>query len=268
VSLAKKIFNCRGCGARGDVIDLVKWLDNVDAIEAAQRLAIDTVNKSVNRQRGKPAKASNYEAEQHRKAAWLWSQRRPIVGTVAERYLRERRGYVGPLPPTLAFLPPHKSEHHPALIAAFALVGESEPSSLADPRNVDAIHLTLLRPDGSGKANVERPKLIVGSPLALSRKSRWDDYVGRPIVLAAPNDLMGIAVTEGIEDALSVYAATGLGVAGAAGFMPALAEAVPSYIDCVTIYAHADEAGQRRANALAERLHSRRFEVFIEGLGP
>jgi hypothetical protein len=37
-------------------------------------------------------------------------------------------------------------------------------------------------------------------------------------------------------------------------------------VDCVTIYAHGDEAGQRGANGLAERLHQRGFEIFIEGL--
>ena len=48
--------------------------------------------------------------------------------------------------------------------------------------------------------------------------------------------------------------------------MPALADAVPSYVDCITIYAHLDPAGQRGATAVAERLHQRGFEVFVEGL--
>jgi hypothetical protein len=77
---------------------------------------------------------------------------------------------------------------------------------LGAPRNVEVVHLTLLRSEGSGKAEVERPKLFVGSPTNL------------PIVLAPPNDLLGLAITEGIEDALTVHQATGLGAwaAGAA----------------------------------------------------
>jgi hypothetical protein len=48
--------------------------------------------------------------------------------------------------------------------------------------------------------------------------------------------------------------------------MAALADAAPRYIECVTIFAHADEAGQRGARALAQALHRRDFEVFVEGL--
>ena len=62
------------------------------------------------------------------------------------------------------------------------------------------VHITRLAADGSGKAGTDRDKFMRG----LAR--------GSPIVLAPPNDLLGLAITEGIEDALSVYAATGLGV--------------------------------------------------------
>ncbi|MBV9530401.1 MAG: hypothetical protein JO283_04875 [Bradyrhizobium sp.] len=50
-------------------------------------------------------------------AAWLWSQRRPIGGTIAERYLTTR-GISCPLPATLGFPPTRKPERHPAMIAA------------------------------------------------------------------------------------------------------------------------------------------------------
>ena len=92
------------------------------------------------------------------------------------------------------------------------------------------MHLTLLRPDGTGKAEVAKPKIIIGRPL------------GRPIVLAPANDLLGLAITGGIEDGLSVHMATGLGVwaAGNAPLMPSLAAAVAGYINCATIFAHDD----------------------------
>jgi DNA primase len=41
VSITKQIFNCRGCGAKGDVIDLVMHLDGADFIAAATTLAGD-----------------------------------------------------------------------------------------------------------------------------------------------------------------------------------------------------------------------------------
>jgi len=48
--------------------------------------------------------------------------------------------------------------------------------------------------------------------------------------------------------------------------MPALANAVPSWVETVTILAHADKAGQAGARKLAEALVSRDIEVFVEGL--
>src|SRR5215471_3009834 len=99
------------------------------------------------------ATPNDYGREQHRKAAWLWSQRKPIEKTIAERYLREARGITCALPPTLGYLPPSKPERHPAMVAAFGIADEIEPGVLAAPRNVEAVHLTLLAPDGSAKAN-------------------------------------------------------------------------------------------------------------------
>jgi hypothetical protein len=104
--------------------------------------------------------------------------------------------------------------------------------------------LVTLKIDGSGKAEVEHPKKIIGSPEDL------------PVAVSPVNDLLGLGVTEGLEDRLSVYQATGLGVwaAGGAGFMPKLAAMVPAYVEAVTIYAHSDQARQAGANALAHNL--------------
>jgi hypothetical protein len=120
---------------------------------------------------------------------------------------------------------------------------------------VRAVHITRLTPHGD-KADVEPVKIMLGAAM------------GMPIVLAPPNDLLGLAITEGVEDGLSVRTATRLGAwaAGAAGFMPALADAIPSYIEAVTIFGHDDSAGRRGALALAERLVARGIEVFVEGL--
>jgi hypothetical protein len=143
------------------------------------------------------------------------------------------------------------------MIAAFAPPDEPEWGVLGEPPNVEAVHLTLLRSDGGDKAELEHPKLFVGSPGNL------------PIVLAPPNDLLGLTVTEGIEDGLTAHQVTGRGAwaAGSAGRMPALAQTLPEYIESVTICAHADKAGQDGAFALAEALDRRGvLEVLIEGL--
>ena len=113
------------------------------------------------------------------------------------------------------------------------------------------MHVTRLAPDGTAKAGGEHDKITIGSPL------------GYPIVLAPPNDGLGLAITEGIEDGLSVYAATGLGVwaAGSAPYMPALADRVPAWIDCVTVVGDRDQDGVYYATKLASQLKARGFDT-------
>jgi hypothetical protein len=204
-----------------------------------------------------PPRAGTSDAQarqQGHKAAWIWSQRQPLHGTIAESYLREVRGITYELPPTLGFLPA-RDDYPPAMIAAFGLVDEPEPGRLAVPQNVEAVHLTRLKPDGSGKIDGSKAKIMLG-PVS-----------GKPIVLAPPNDLLGLAITEGIEDALSA-AQTGLGAwaAGSADHMPKLANVVPSYIEAVTIFAHFDNSGANAARTLAAALNAREIQTEIEGL--
>ena len=119
------------------------------------------------------------------------------------------------------------------------------------PHGVEAVHLTLLKPNGSGKADVKPSKIMLGSPGPL------------PIVLAPSNDQLGLAIAEGIEDALSLQMATGLGAwsAGAAGRLPGLSDAVPSYIEAVTIMVDDDPAGRRHSAELAARLRERGIDA-------
>jgi hypothetical protein len=198
-----------------------------------------------------PSADQDHAKRQLDKARWLWQRRKPMAGSPAERYLRVARHYRGFLP-GLGFLPASKPEHHPAMIAAFGLPDEPDPDvlSLRDTE-VRGVHLTLLRPDGSGKADTAPNKIIVGPSL------------GFPIVLAPINDGLGLAITEGVEDALSVHQATGLGVwaAGSASRLPALADVVPDYADCITIFGDADDAGQKGARELSERLTGRGLHV-------
>ena len=68
---------------------------------------------------------------------------------------------------------------------------------------------------------------------------------------------------------MTTHQATGLGAwaAGSAGRMPALADAIPSYVETVAIYGHADKAGQDGVHSLAAALYRRdSVEIFIEGL--
>ena len=199
--------------------------------------------------RNEPLHAGDNETARERaNAQWLWRQRQPIAGTIAQTYLREGRGYRGIIPPTLMYLPA-RGGYEPAPIAAFGLYSEPAPGALSiDAAAVKAVQLVKLKPDGSGKAGNEPNKIIIGK-----------GALGSPIVLAPPNDLLGLAICEGLEDALSIHEATGLGAwaSGGAGSMPALADTVPSYIDFVTIVADRDPDGIRGANGPSDGLRKR-----------
>ena len=91
-----------------------------------------------------------------------------------------------------------------------------------------------------------------------------------PMVLGPPNDLLGLAIAEGVEDALSVYQSTGLGTwaSGGASGLPALANVIPMYVECI-IFAHPDDkAGRDGARKLASALRAARTQitVAIEGI--
>jgi hypothetical protein len=236
-------FNCARCETQGYARD-----NSANPPHAA----------AIARAKAKAAKHERFvSAKRLSTARWSWGRRQPIAGTIAETYLREARGYQGPIPSTLSFLPA-SDDHAPAMIAAFGLADESEPGSisLAD-HAVRGVHVTKLAPDGSGKAGSDKDKIIIGKCL------------GSPIVLAPPNDLMGMAVTEGIENGLSMFVATGLGVwaAGAASRMPMLADTIPVYIDCVTVCADDDPTGLHNADELLERIRARGLhgDLFVAG---
>jgi hypothetical protein len=186
-------------------------------------------------------------------AKWLWQQREPAASSPVAIYLGAR-GYNGEIPATLGYLPAYRDYPH-AMIAAFGMAQEIEPGLLAPPEGVSAVHLTLLNAAGNDKAAVRPNKKVIG-PAG-----------GLPIVLTPPNDLLGLAICEGIEDALSAHQALGLGAwaAYSAGNMPKLAALVPAYVEAITIFAH-DDDGKLHALELADDLASRGFEVFVEGI--
>jgi putative DNA primase/helicase len=252
IHVKKQVWNCRGCAAGGDVIRFVQHLDGCDFATAIETLAGNTVRPAP---QTKPAPAQR-EEKPRASAAWLWSQRKPVTEDTPPRLYLRKREFTGPIPATLGYLPA-RDPHPAAMISAFGVADEPEPGILAAPKTVTGVHLTRLTGAGDKAPNADgKSKIMLGT------------CKGTPIVISPPNDLLGMAVTEGIEDGLTVYQATGLGVwaAGAAGFMPALAPLVPDYIEVVTVYAHDDKAGQRGAIELARALDARGVGVCIEGV--
>jgi hypothetical protein len=235
-------YHCARCGEQG-------WASNSEMPRSAAS-TVETAAIAAEVQRREEDEAR----ERLKVAIWVWRRRAPILGTAAETYLRDARGYNGRIPATLGFLQEF-GDHPPAMIAAFGIARETLPGEIViDDGAVRGVHLTKLKPDGSGKAGTDRDKIMIGKS------------VGFPIVLAPVNDGLGLAVAEGIEDALSLHEVTGLGAwaAGSASRLPVLAERIPSYVEIVSIAADDDDVGLENANRLGQIvLRSRECRILV-----
>jgi hypothetical protein len=182
------------------------------------------------------------DAKRAQQAQRLWTGAQPVADTVAESYLRGR-GITCRLPDTLRFDPQcwHASAKRlPALVA------------LVEGGAGFAVHRTYLRADGSGKADVTPPKMMLGA--VQGGAVRLSDGAG-PLVVA-----------EGIETALSlssgllrtpatVWAA--LSTSGLRGLH------LPDAPGRLTIAPDGDAAGRAAAQALATRAHGMGWQVSL-----
>ena len=196
VNIKKQMFYCRKCDVGGDVITFVRHVDGCTFKEAVnlltgrhtppQKPATGARHGAAgHRDSGGPAKAADNAAT----AAWLWGLREPISENCpASLYLRRTRGYHGPIPSTLGYLPAN-GKHPPAMIAAFGFCEEVEAGVIDPPAIVAGVHITSLTSDG-GKAPIDPVKIMLGQSMGL------------PIVLAPANDLLAIDIVEGIETGL------------------------------------------------------------------
>lgn len=225
-------FSCIRCGKKGSTASgWQKAIDHSKMIAIKKQMA---------------ARDADRKSDQLRRIRYLVGKSRAAESSVVETYLRDVRGYTGTIPSTLRYLP-EAGEHPPAMIGLFGIPEEPEPGRLKLSRNkVSRVHLTRLKPDGSGKAGAPS-KIMLG------------ESDGNPLVIAPMNDMLGLAICEGIEDGLSLHLALGIGVwvAGSASQLPSLAEAVPSYTDFVTIFADHDPSGREYADRLAEKIRRR-----------
>ena len=173
----------------------------------------------------------------------IWSEALPIEGTMAETYLRVR-GITCSLPKTLRYHPNcwHRAtaKRYPAMVAAV------QGNKLA------AIHRTFLRPDGSGKADVEIPKMMLGST------------AGASVRLTEGRE--SLVVCEGIETALSL--SSGL-LRVPAAIWAALSTSgmrnlsLPPQAGQLTIAPDGDKAGREAASALAARADALGWRVTL-----
>jgi hypothetical protein len=180
-------------------------------------------------------------------AALLWTEGRPIEGTLAAHYLAQR-AIKAPLPPSLRFHPdcPDGPFRRPALIAARTM--------LAAPDHVQSVQRTFLARDGSGKARCGEAKKTLGA------------CKGGGVALGDIGE--SLLVAEGVETALSASALFALPAVATLGTSFTRILSLPARVRRVLIAADNDEPGLRAAEALATRLRAEGRNVRIEAPPP
>jgi putative DNA primase/helicase len=165
----------------------------------------------------------------------LWAECRPAQGTSVDSYLRSR-GITIPVPDSLRFHPKMKYPEGGTWPAMVALVTDGPTGKPI------AIHRTFLKPDGSGKAPVDKPKMMLGP------------CQGGAVRLAEAGEWLGVG--EGIETCLSVMQEMDQPVWAALSTSGLKALGLPAVVREVVLLADRDDAGEEAAKSAASRWRS------------
>jgi hypothetical protein len=215
---------------KGDVFDLVQavcrlqgkidvywWA--VDFLGLARepgqghvRTQSDLEQERARRERERQAaEARDAEGEEVKSAQLfkLWLGLPPIAGTPAEHYLREVRR-----------IPLERLAHPPGALRWAGSVDWTDPetgevrewrnvmvSAMTRGRKLAALHRTYLKPDGSGKADLAKPKLMIGPCRGAAIRVAPGPSGLSPTKAAAAGKRGPLAVGEGIETCLTVACA-------------------------------------------------------------
>ena len=177
-----------------------------------------------------------------RLALHLWESSQAAGSTIVETYLGHR-SITCEIPRSIRF---HPNLRHPS--------GRSWPAMVAlVSRGVDgeplAIHRTFLAWDGSGKAPVDPPKMMLGPC--------------RGGVVRLGDVKHQLLVGEGIETCLAAMQATGIPAWAALSTSGLGNLELPDSIDDVVILADGDKAGERAALEAADRWQCQQRRVRI-----
>jgi hypothetical protein len=182
------------------------------------------------------------DARRTDRALAIWRNTEPGTGSIVERYLRTRGIVLNCWPPSLRFHPrcPRPRDDAGNCLAPLpAMVGLVEHVE----RGLVAVHATYLKADGSGKADIQKPKAMFGP------------VVGGAVRLGLPREGQWLAVAEGIETALAVVTACSMPAWSALSAGGIRALMLPPEATHVVICADNDASGtgKRAAQDAAQR---------------
>ena len=175
----------------------------------------------------------------------IWQQCQAAVGSPAETYLHSRGLRLHP-DMSVRFhpaCPRGKAERLPAMVALMTDAVTCEPCG---------IHRTYLKPDGSGKAEIEPAKMMLGRATGA-------------VVRLSPDDAVttGLGIVEGIENGLSILSFGWAPVWAALSANGIRDFPVLNGVEALTIFADHDDAGLKAARACAARWAGAGKEVIV-----
>ena len=224
INTRKRVFNCRGCGAGGDVIALAQLILHCDFREACRVLTGEdapdgksgTVDPEAARRAAeqrardeaqRAAEENSYREEERRKAYEIWRSGRPIMGTETEAYLAARG--LGPVLDRVRLrhvdgLDYWHQVHEPGRKKPRIFVLHHGPAMLAaitdDDDRFAGVHMTWFDPCTPGeKVQLVCPKTMVDLPAKKIRGSKRRGWIR----LITPAHVDRQVCGEGIETVLS-----------------------------------------------------------------
>jgi putative DNA primase/helicase len=179
-----------------------------------------------------PAPAGDDAARTRELARRIWIEATDPHDSPVETYLQHRHVSL-PGMPVLRFHPrcPRTGGPLPAMVALMTQPATAEPCG---------VHRTFLQPDGSGKAAIDKPKMMLGNRGVIRLVD--DHEVGR-----------GLGLAEGIETALTMMQTIGWGPVWAATSAGAIRSFPLLRLTTLNIFADHDAAGLEAARACAAR---------------
>jgi putative DNA primase/helicase len=236
------LWCCHETAEGGDALSLIRHVRGGTTGQAIAWARLWLDGEPTPRPRDAPTKPTRPDTPDRDKVeadaafiARITAESRPASGTLCEAYLAAR----GCPLPTDAPLRFHPAVRHPSGQRLPCMVAPI--TDILTPARVTGLHLTALRADGSGKADVAPAKWIRGSKSGGVIRLSPDDQVE-----------MSLGLTEGIETALTVigsgwwpvWAAVDAGNLSKLPVLPPLA---------LTVFADHDKAGLKAAEALLQR---------------
>jgi hypothetical protein len=237
-------YHCFGCGAHGDVLDWIIQTQGMTFAEAVRSLrdgAPKAATPVANAASAHGACEDRHEVNVEL-ARRIWCESVSPFWTPVEQYLHQR-GVRLPPAPVIRWHPrcPRADGTLPAMVALMTDPTTGVPCG---------IHRTFLRPDGSGKASIDKPKMMLGAAGVIRLVD--NDHVGE-----------GIGLAEGIETSLTCMQVIGWGPVWAACSRGGMATfpVLPGH--ALTVFADGDAPGIKAARVCAQRWADTGADVLI-----